>query len=98
VIIMNMYEGMVWMLMPAMLVIINDIFAYVFGRLFGKTQLIELSPKKTLEGFLGGFLSTFVMAFYVLTLQIARVLVSVVPEPDLPVPGTGVDALPTVVL
>jgi phosphatidate cytidylyltransferase len=60
-----MYEGMVWMLMPAILVIINDIFAYVFGRLFGKTQLIELSPKKTLEGFLGGFLSTFLMAFYV---------------------------------
>jgi phosphatidate cytidylyltransferase len=60
-----MYEGMVWMLMPAMLVIINDIFAYVFGRLFGKTRLIELSPKKTLEGFLGGFLSTFLMAFYV---------------------------------
>jgi len=32
-----MYEGMIWMIMPAILVITNDIFAYVFGRLFGKT-------------------------------------------------------------
>ena len=39
---------MIWMIMPAMLVITNDIFAYIFGRLFGKTQLIELSPKKTI--------------------------------------------------
>ena len=37
VIIINLYEGMIWMIMPAMLVITNDIFAYIFGRLFGKT-------------------------------------------------------------
>lgn len=54
------------MILPAMLVITNDIFAYIFGRLFGRTQLIELSPKKTLEGFMGGFVSTLAMALLVI--------------------------------
>jgi phosphatidate cytidylyltransferase len=39
--------------------------AYVFGMLFGKTPLIKLSPKKTWEGFIGGMLSTYVLAFVV---------------------------------
>jgi len=30
---------------------------------FGKTKLIALSPNKTLEGFVGGAISTFVFAF-----------------------------------
>jgi phosphatidate cytidylyltransferase len=33
--------------------------------LFGKTPLIKLSPKKTWEGFIGGMLSTYVLAFIV---------------------------------
>ncbi len=37
----------------------SDTFAYIFGRLFGKRPLYaELSPKKTLEGFIGGALFT----------------------------------------
>ena len=35
----------------------NDSFAYLVGRNFGKTKLMErVSPKKTVEGFLGGAL------------------------------------------
>lgn len=64
-IIINMYEGMIWMILPVFLVISNDIFAYVFGKSFGKTPLIELSPKKTVEGFIGGFVSTLILAFMV---------------------------------
>ncbi len=38
----------------------NDTFAYLTGRLFGKTRLLErISPKKTWEGTLGGALMTF---------------------------------------
>ena len=48
-----------------MLVITNDIFAYVFGKLYGKTKLIELSPNKTWEGFIGGFFSSLFFAFLV---------------------------------
>jgi phosphatidate cytidylyltransferase len=38
--------------------------AYFFGFFFGKTPLIKLSPKKTWEGFCGGFVSTLVFAFF----------------------------------
>jgi phosphatidate cytidylyltransferase len=51
--IKNMFEGMVWFFIPVCLVIWNDVYAYVFGRFWGKTPLIKLSPKKTWEGFLG---------------------------------------------
>lgn len=58
--------GLVWFILPSLLVISNDIFAYIFGISFGKTPLIELSPKKTWEGFIGGSLSTLFFAFLVL--------------------------------
>jgi phosphatidate cytidylyltransferase len=61
-----MYEGMIWMVFPSLLVTVNDIFAYIFGKTFGRTPLIELSPKKTLEGFIGGMVSTLVFAVWVL--------------------------------
>ncbi len=36
----------------------NDTFAYTFGRLFGKRKLYKsLSPNKSIEGAIGGFLS-----------------------------------------
>lgn len=55
-IIQVMFEGIIWLIMTVWLVILNDIFAYVFGKYFGRTPLISLSPKKTVEGFvLGGF-------------------------------------------
>lgn len=38
-----------------LLVWCNDSFAYVFGKNFGRKKLFErISPKKTIEGFLGG--------------------------------------------
>ena len=46
----NIFEGMIWFFLPMMLVITNDIFAYICGITFGKTQLIKLSTKKTVEG------------------------------------------------
>ncbi|KAG1678151.1 hypothetical protein FOA52_016087 [Chlamydomonas sp. UWO 241] len=58
------FQGIIWYLMPSMLIIVNDICAYLFGICFGKTPLIRLSPKKTWEGFLGGFFSAAVVAFY----------------------------------
>ena len=58
----NILEGLIWFWVPASLVICNDIFAYVFGSTIGRTPLIKLSPKKTVEGFVGAFLSTIVFA------------------------------------
>ncbi|KJA19887.1 hypothetical protein HYPSUDRAFT_143109 [Hypholoma sublateritium FD-334 SS-4] len=61
-IVNNILEGLIWFWVPASLVICNDIFAYVFGSTIGRTPLIKLSPKKTVEGFVGAFLSTIVFA------------------------------------
>ncbi|GAB1286933.1 Phosphatidate cytidylyltransferase 2 [Apodemus speciosus] len=45
-------------IVPISCVICNDIMAYMFGFFFGRTPLIKLSPKKTWEGFIGGFFAT----------------------------------------
>lgn len=64
----NLYKGLFWFVLPHCCVISNDIFAYMFGFFFGKTPLIKLSPKKTWEGFLGGLLGTYALAYMVLLL------------------------------
>lgn len=56
--------GMYWFVLPVLLIIVNDIFAYIFGYFLGKRPLIAISPKKTWEGYIGGALSTFVCAFF----------------------------------
>ncbi|CAH2354940.1 phosphatidate cytidylyltransferase [[Candida] railenensis] len=58
----NLLNGIIWFLLPATLVIVNDIFAYLVGITFGKTQLIEISPKKTVEGFVGAWIFTGISA------------------------------------
>ncbi|XP_014873972.1 phosphatidate cytidylyltransferase 1-like, partial [Poecilia latipinna] len=62
-VIQNLFEGMIWYIVPISIVICNDIMAYLFGFFFGRTPLIKLSPKKTWEGFIGGFFSTVVFGF-----------------------------------
>eukprot|EP00897_Mesotaenium_endlicherianum_P005999 jgi/Mesen1/5427/ME000027S04802 len=59
----NIFQGMIWFLLPASLIIVNDCAAYVFGVLFGRTPLIKLSPKKTWEGFIGASVTTVIAAF-----------------------------------
>ncbi|KAJ3185724.1 hypothetical protein HDU85_001083 [Gaertneriomyces sp. JEL0708] len=63
-IINNIFEGLIWFLVPASLVIWNDIAAYIFGFFFGRTPLIALSPKKTWEGFLGAFFTTVAFGWF----------------------------------
>ncbi|XP_075961025.1 phosphatidate cytidylyltransferase 2 isoform X3 [Anarhichas minor] len=62
-VIQNLFEGMIWFIVPISIVICNDIMAYLFGFFFGRTPLIKLSPKKTWEGFIGGFFATVVFGF-----------------------------------
>ena len=45
---------------------INDTFAYLVGKTFGKHKLFEkISPKKTIEGFLGGAVFTIAFSFFI---------------------------------
>jgi len=57
-IIQNLFEGLIWYILPIMMIVVNDIMAYMFGFFMGRTRLIQLSPKKTWEGFIGGGVST----------------------------------------
>ncbi|KAL8462447.1 hypothetical protein ACS0TY_033462 [Phlomoides rotata] len=54
----NIFEGIFWFILPATLIAVNDVAAYLFGFFFGRTPLIKLSPKKTWEGFIGGSVAT----------------------------------------
>ncbi|MCF1192560.1 phosphatidate cytidylyltransferase [Mangrovimonas sp. AS39] len=46
----------------------NDTFAYLVGKNFGKQKLFEkVSPKKTVEGFLGGLFFSCVASYFIAT-------------------------------
>lgn len=66
----NIYKGIFWLVFPHMCVIVNDIFAYLFGFFMGKTPLIKLSPKKTWEGFFGGIFGTYLWAVIVISFRL----------------------------
>ncbi|MCB9245390.1 MAG: phosphatidate cytidylyltransferase [Flavobacteriales bacterium] len=58
------YEGK-QVLLVFILIWVCDSFAYVTGRLFGKTPLmLSVSPGKTVEGLLGGTLVTVLIAYF----------------------------------
>ncbi|MCH9661436.1 MAG: phosphatidate cytidylyltransferase, partial [Bacteroidetes bacterium] len=57
----------VWLIIGVFILIwANDSFAYLIGKNFGRRKLLErVSPKKTVEGFLGGFIGTFIAGFII---------------------------------
>ena len=62
---MKMYDKYL-IIMLFCLIWINDVFAYLTGMAIGKHKLFErISPKKTIEGSLGGLTMTVVAAFLV---------------------------------
>lgn len=67
-VIYNIFNGLFWFVYPASLVIMNDTFAYFFGKAFGKkffsSQFLSLSPNKTWEGFIGGGICTILCGFF----------------------------------
>jgi phosphatidate cytidylyltransferase len=45
---------------------VNDSFAYLIGKNFGKRKIFEsVSPKKTIEGFIGGWIFSLITAFFI---------------------------------
>ena len=59
---LTLQHGMVWYIFSMSIITINDIAAYMCGFFFGSTPLIVLSPKKTVEGFIGGGVITVCLA------------------------------------
>jgi phosphatidate cytidylyltransferase len=64
-----------WVLLAMVLAWLSDTFAYFAGRKFGKTKLApRISPKKTVEGAMGGLLGSLIggigMSFFIPALPI----------------------------
>ncbi len=56
-------SGKFWLVLALLMVWACDTFAYFAGRFFGKRLLFEtISPKKTWEGLIGGFLGAVIVA------------------------------------
>ncbi len=55
--------GLIATIIAVLCIIASDVGAYVVGKTFGKHQLIPLSPNKTIEGAVGGLVSTVGAAF-----------------------------------
>ncbi|KAG2684413.1 hypothetical protein I3760_10G076300 [Carya illinoinensis] len=87
----NIFEGIIWFLLPATLIAINDIAAYVFGFFFGRTPLIKLSPKKTWEGFIGASVTTIISAFVCFPVTFLRHLRYWTPGVNSPVNSVGAE-------
>lgn len=57
------FEGLIFFVLPSSLVVTNDVFAYIVGFNYGRTPLLpQLSPKKTVEGFIGGLFFTMIFS------------------------------------
>lgn len=55
-------KSIFWFLISIITVILNDSGAYFFGKLFGRHSLIDLSPSKTVEGFIGGLFTSVLVS------------------------------------
>ncbi|GAC1461144.1 MAG: phosphatidate cytidylyltransferase [Vulcanimicrobiaceae bacterium] len=55
-----LHDGLVWTVWIIFLIAFTDIFAMLVGTAIGRHQLTRLSPKKTVEGAIGGFAAALV--------------------------------------
>jgi phosphatidate cytidylyltransferase len=55
-----LHDGALWMVWIIVIVAFTDIFAMLVGTAFGRHLLTKLSPKKTVEGAVGGFAAALV--------------------------------------
>lgn len=60
------YQGGLWFLSLLLMVFAGDVGAYGFGMTMGKRHVLpSISPKKTWEGAIGGFLATVLCAYVI---------------------------------
>eukprot|EP01087_Luapelamoeba_hula_P020437 TRINITY_DN696_c0_g1_i1.p1 TRINITY_DN696_c0_g1~~TRINITY_DN696_c0_g1_i1.p1 ORF type:complete len:451 (+),score=108.51 TRINITY_DN696_c0_g1_i1:61-1413(+) len=64
----NIFDGLIWFLVPCCAIVFNDIMAFVCGLLFGRKivpfKFLALSPNKTWEGFLGAAFWTVLFSYF----------------------------------
>jgi phosphatidate cytidylyltransferase len=69
-VLQTLVYGTAWYIFAMSIITINDIAAYMCGFFVGSRPLILLSPKKTLEGFIGEFLVVLALLSIFLKLSI----------------------------
>ena len=63
-------DGLVWLFVVFAITWGTDTFAYFAGRIFGKTKLAPMiSPKKTVEGAIGGIFGAWIPTFIILVVS-----------------------------
>ena len=63
--IKSMFQGEMWILFLFAVIWANDTLAFAVGKTFGRTKLCpEISPKKTVEGAIGGLIGGMTAAFF----------------------------------
>lgn len=60
----NLLQGSYWLIMPLCLLLVNDIAAHFWCLLLGKIRWGKV-PTRSLEGFIGGLLTTFMSSFVI---------------------------------
>ena len=71
--IRSLNNGAMWAAWAIVLIAFTDIFAMLTGTAFGKNQLTRLSPKKTVEGAIGGFIASIAAGAAIAFVPIAGV-------------------------
>ncbi len=71
--IRSLHDGAMWAAWAIVLIAFTDIFAMLTGTAFGKHQLTRLSPKKTVEGAIGGFIATVAAGAAIVFVPVAHV-------------------------
>ena len=61
--IRNLTTGKYFLFFLIFGIVLNDICAFLVRKKWGKTRLSSLSPKKTLEGYLAGFIASFIIIY-----------------------------------
>jgi phosphatidate cytidylyltransferase len=60
----GVYASGQWLCFATLVVLwTNDTMAYAVGSLIGKTKVTSISPKKSLEGYIGGFIFSLIASF-----------------------------------
>jgi len=64
----NILEGLVWVICPLLLILVNELWYFMFNYLFGKNYLLAM-PSLTYQGVIGSVIANSVLIILVFNIQ-----------------------------